>query len=279
MVPLLLFALLLLCVFDALSARGNLAGAVTLIVILGCLPLTLRHATSGLVDLPLGGFIALGCIGLAPQRDGRSAPWVALAGGLGALVLKDEGLVFCGALLLVLGTDLLRSGRARAALAAVLVTGALAAPWLILRSRPQTGTPLLWRGAFQNLGLVLIRFDVTVRELLHLAMGFPDPSPGGFSLPDVVPGGDSVLQAAILSALVLLIGRRSRFPVLPVCLLLLADFVVILMTPVVIEWQLVTAANRLVLQALPALLLAAVDKLTMPDEAAVAGSARTPVLS
>jgi hypothetical protein len=37
---------------------------------------------------------------------------------------------------------------------------------------------------------------------------------------------------------------------------------VILLTPVAIDWQLVTAMNRLLLQVLPVLLVAAVDKVT-----------------
>ena len=102
LVPLFLFAMTLLAIFDALSARGNVAGAFAAVLILGAIPVVLRQATSGLMDLPLAGFFMLGGIGIAPQRDGRPATAIALAGAWGAMVTKDEGLVACGALLLVL---------------------------------------------------------------------------------------------------------------------------------------------------------------------------------
>jgi hypothetical protein len=275
-VTLLLFALMLLCVYDTLSCRDNAAGAVAAMVVLGSIPMVLRWAPSGLADLPLAGFVLLATIGLAPGRGGLPAAPLALAGALGALVVKDEGLVFFALATAILAAQELRARRPGAALASVAVAALLAVPWVVLRSRPLTGSPVLWKSTFENLGLTILRADRTVQELLHYALGFPDPSPGGYALPDAVPGGDLLLHVAIVCGLVLMIGRGGRIPVLPAALLLLVDFVVIVMSHVMIDWQLVTALHRLVSQCLPVLLVAAIDKLTMPDAAAAAASARTP---
>jgi hypothetical protein len=260
-VPLLVFALSLLCVFDVLAARGTTAGACAAVAILGSIPFVLRQATSGLADVPMAGFVLLGSAGLVTGRDGRPSVPVALAGALGALVTKDEGLAFAAALLLVLAIRLVRAGRPGSAVAALGVAGAAAAPWIVLRSGAHAGTPLLLGSLLENAGLVLTRCDQMAREIAHLALGLPDPSPDGIVVAELEPGADPVLHAALACGLVLLAGRGRRFPVLPAGLLLLADAGAVVLSDVPVDWQLVTAMNRLVIQVLPVLLVAAIDKL------------------
>jgi hypothetical protein len=268
-VPLALFLLTLLCVLDALSARGNAAGGFAAMIVLASIPLVLRSAASGLADVPLSAFVLLGCAGLALGRSGASVG-ATLAGGAGAMTIKDEGVVFLGALVLVLAVRLARQRRLAAAGAAVAAAAVLAAPWIALRSQPDAGVPHLQSSILENAGVLLMRCDLMFREIAHLVLGSPDPSPGGYAHADVVPGGDLVLLAALACFLALVIGRGGRFPVLPLGLLLLADFVAIVLSHVQVEWQLVTALNRLLLQCLPALLVAAVDKVTAAPEGASA---------
>jgi hypothetical protein len=286
-VDLFLFAMALLAVFDALSSRGNSWGALAAMVILGCLPVPLRHATSGLMDGVLGGFILLAGMGLAPQRDGRRALAIAFAGAWGALVTKDEGLPFFGAVMLALAWGVFRRGRGWAGrvgaaverprvVTGLVLSALVAAPWVWLRSQVH-GEPFLARSAGQNLGLLVSRVDQMIRELGHLALGLPNPFPGGFTLPDIVPGADRMVQVALVCALVLVVGRRpGGFPFLPAGLLLLTDFFVIVFSTVGIDWQLVTAYNRLTLQVFPLLLVAAVDKLTTPDRVPARAPAEGP---
>jgi hypothetical protein len=277
-VGLFLFAATLLCAFDALSARGNPWGGLAAMAILGSLPVPMRHATSGLMDGTLGGFILLAGLGLSAPAPGRRAIAVAVAGAWGALATKDEGLPFFGAVMLVLAWDFIRRPRGwtvqlgqaieRPRIATALVLSALvAAPWVLLRSQVH-GEPLLLQNSPQNAGLLLMRADLILRELGHLALGLQNPFPGGYSQPDVPPGGDLMVFTAIACGVVLLVGRRrGGFTVLPAMLLLVTDFFVIAFSTVGIDWQLVTAYNRLTLQVFPLLLVAAVDKLTSPDPA------------
>jgi hypothetical protein len=271
-VGLALFALLLLAAFDALSSRGKTAAGFAVVVILGCLPTVLRQVATGQADVPLSAFVLLACIGLAPQRGGLPAALVALSGAFGALVTKDEGLVFWGVAVLVLAVRLARGGHRRAAIATVVSTVLLAAPWLLLRSRAPGQDSLLLGAWWQNAGFLLMRTDLAIREVAHLAFALPAPPPDSFPfvLPDVVAGADRAVWTAAACGLVLVAGRGGAFPVLPVGILFLSYLGVVVFTAVGIEWQMVTAYGRLVIHGLPLLVVAAADKLMGPDAAETA---------
>jgi hypothetical protein len=253
-VPLFLFFLTLLAAYDALGSRGNRAAGVFAVLILGAIPLLVHHASSGYADVALAGFVMLGTLGLTSGRDGGRATGLAIAGALGAIAMKDEGLAFAAGLALFMGW--------RGALAASIV----AAPWVVARWGAPTEGVVSVHSAVQNVGMLLARFDQLVRETGHFMLGLPDPSPGSARIPDAVPGGDLVSQLTLLSCLVLVIGRTGSVRALPVGLLLLADVGAIWISPQPVAWHLATAANRLMIQALPLLVVAALDKASAPND-------------
>ncbi len=294
-VPLVIFAAMLLAVFDALACRRNVTGGALAVLILGALPLLVHYGISGLCDVPLAACMVLVTMGLAPTATGARAWPLALAGALGAASLKDEGMIAAVASVAVMLVWALRQRRVGVTLGVVAACVAVLGPWLMLKRqlmqellkddpiRGLSGFASMGRSFFmldsgrQNLGMLLLRVDQLVREVAHLLLGFPDPSPGGVAMPMVTPGANTAGHVALVAMGILVVGRQRVFPILPVGILLAAHFVVVAITPEPLDWQVMTAYDRLLLQATPALVLAAIHRLTAPvSQPATVGTSGNP---
>lgn len=259
----------------SLAALGVLGGALALLrsetlalagmLIFAGSELFASQAGSQYADLPLALFItaSLGCLAAARQRDWP--PGLTVLAGLmtgAAGWTKNEGIVF--ALLAVAAALALGAGRRMAAFAAG------AAPVLLLV------------GAFRAIliaGLTTNSFPATAAEALRKLSdaGRWGQVSGAFArnLLDLShPWAHPLLLLAAL-AFALRFASFDRRIVTVLLLapagLLAADFVVLLLTTADLAWHLSTAANRLFLQVLPALLLGALVTLRSP-----AGTAPAP---
>ncbi len=247
----LVFILILVSLLDAASIHATPVAGIVAIAFTGAVPEMANAAPSGLADLPLAACVLLATIGLSTAIG---APMVALVAAAGAGAIKDEGLVVAAIVTLICATRAVRRRDAQS-LALAFLPWAFLAPWLAIRSGVGSRATLLMPGLLDNAGLALRRIPELVGHLATMSMGPHTPHIAA-AYPGLVAGSIWVLPTTFGCLLVAIVGR-SKFQCRVAFGLLVASAAAYIVTPDPLEWHVWTSAERLAVQALPALALVA----------------------
>ncbi|HKE02002.1 MAG TPA: hypothetical protein VKE69_13385 [Planctomycetota bacterium] len=267
LVPLLFTLAITLAMANAAERTGNVLGGFLAASLTLAVSDVARSMHVGLSDVPLGGSVLLTGLALTRFREtGKGLPLVAVAAA-GAGSIKAEGMVLVLAVgLFVAGRTALRPARWRDELLPAVAILGLAIPWWLRARNPGPGVGYVVPTMLQDPAYFLERLASTPRHLFLLLV---DPAA---NQPTQLPPGSvprSQVAWAVLASLAVLAPRRAKGIVAwPAVVLLLADFAVYVATPSAIAWHIATSAQRLLVQALPLLALAAILRMTAPRSAA-----------
>ncbi len=245
--------------YEAGRSRGNSLGGFLAGLLLALLPATALWAHSGYADPAIAGAVLLAGLGLTLRRQGQGGRGLAVVAALGAASIKQEGAVLVVVVAGLLLVDSVRCKHVRFTALAGLAAFALLLPWALRRGAEDAevlgslGEVLLDPmrltervvAVARAVGLFLTDRGALVEDAFH---------------PPVFWAG-WVLGAGLL---VLLPRGRSEIDARPALVLLAAIVAIYVVTPFDLHWHLRTAFPRLLLQALPLVLLAAVHRITAP---------------
>lgn len=230
--------------------RTGLGVAATAAFVLA--PDVARHASSGMADCAIGGAALLAAIGLARRAQAGEGHRLAIAAAVGAASLKEEGSV----VLLVVGAhfayDVLarpeRRWRALGTGGAVLVL----LPFLRLRAHVQQTRMDALPVLLHDPHMLAMRAVATCEQLVAVAI-----ERGLCTGP------------LVAFALLLLIPRTWPRPLTPLPALALLPMAMLVYTTTTVElpWHVGTTLDRLLIELLPTVLLAAVLRLRRDDAA------------
>ncbi len=255
--------LALLVVYRTVAEHAGVVAGLLALLAVGAPAEFARQAGSGYADLSVAAALSLVTAGSPRDVARRIRPWTALGGAAAAAAFKDEGLIVAAATLCFVLPSAFRR-RAPGAFAATLALLACTIPWCMVRSATPSRALWLVPGFFANPGQFLSRLESTVAELLHIAFGRSDPSPAGPVFGSLAPGGDAVWTVLAAASAILVLRKRGPLDPRPAAVLLFASFAALVVTPEPLDWHVATAAPRLALQALPALVACAAAALFVP---------------
>ncbi|HKE02000.1 MAG TPA: hypothetical protein VKE69_13375 [Planctomycetota bacterium] len=253
LIPLLFaLALSLATVNAAARSAGPACGVLSAAIVLATAEFS-RSMHLGQADAAMAGAVLLAAIAATHLRDARGGLALAAVAGAGAGSIKAEGLVVTLAVgVFVLARLALRRDSWRTSVAALAILG-LALPWWIFRSHDPTPGLLYAVPTFlADPSMLVERLVATPKTLLGLLVPPGSQSAGH-------PSPTAWISAACL--LVLLPGRTWGAVVWPALVLLLADYAIYVVTPAALHWHVATSATRLLVQALPTLVLGATTRL------------------
>lgn len=255
--------LALLVVYRTVAEHAGVVAGLLALLAVGAPAEFGRQAGSGYADLSVAAALLLVTTGSPRDVALRIRPWTALGGAAAAAAFKDEGLIVAAATLCFVLPSAFRR-RAPGAFPAAFALFACTIPWCMVRSATPSRALWLVPGFFANPGQLLSRLESTVAELLHIAFGRSDPSPAGPVFGSPAPGGDAVWTVLAAALAILAIRKRGPLDPRPAAVLLFASFAALVVTPEPLDWHVATAAPRLALQALPALVACAAAALFVP---------------
>lgn len=246
-------------VYEAARRHDNRAGGPLAALLLAALPAYALWSHSGYADLAIAGAVLLCGLGLSLRREGLGGRGLAVVAALGAASIKQEGAVLVlvvGALLLL---DVARCKDVRAASVAGLLSFAALFPWYARRG----GEDAEVLGSWADIVFDPYRLSERITAVADAVWLFLTDRgalvDGAFDPPFFWAG-----WALLAGLLVLLPGGRRVIDARPALALLAAVLAVYVVTPFDLHWHLRTAFPRLLLQALPLVLLAAVHRVTAP---------------